>query len=316
MTLDLLPFFQAQLADWPLARANYDNLKQALFKDVYPSPYERIRLVCLPARIASSSAKITAKGQVDRPCFLCSHRLPAEQRAYDYGSCNILVNPFPVFSEHYTVPAKQHQDQSLMNEWPVFYRLLCQLDEKYLVFYNGGRCGASAPDHLHFQLGLKNVMPLQADGMDSAHLQALLREGQVRLYRLEGYTRKAWVLEGPADASQEAGQEMRTIMQGLLSAFGRQLQEPQAAEQLVNVVGWREAGQLRIVVFPRAAHRPHHFYSQDEAERLVTSPASVEMMGYYIFPRQEDFHKVTAETLRQIYQEVSLSTEAMDRIQL
>ena len=128
--IDLRSFFEAQLPCWPLAKANYDNLEQALFKDVYLSEHERIRLVCLPARIASSSAKITAKGEVDRPCFLCSHRLPAEQRHLDFGACDILVNPFPVFKQHFTVPSKAHQRQSFLQEWPSFYRLLEERDNQ------------------------------------------------------------------------------------------------------------------------------------------------------------------------------------------
>lgn len=309
--IDLRLFFEAQLPCWPLAKANYDNLEQALFKDVYLSEHERIRLVCLPARIASSSARITAKGEVDRPCFLCSHRLPAEQRHLDFGACDILVNPFPVFKQHFTVPSKAHQRQSFLKEWPSFYRLLEEIPQDYVVFFNGALCGASAPDHLHFQIGQKEVMPLQSDGFAAEHLQLVQEKKRIGLYRLKHYHRQAFLLKTSLSETSRENNLFETI-QDLLQAFGQvgQIQ----AEDHINVVAWKDGQNLMMLIFPRAAHRPACFYADDESQRFITSPASVEMMGYYIFPRQEDFHKADAQTLIQIYKDVCLSEEKMDLI--
>lgn len=305
--IDLHAFHQQQLASWPLAQANYQNLEQALYKDIYLSDFERIRLVCLPARIASSSAKITAKGQVDRPCFLCSHRLPAEQEHLDFDACDILVNPFPVFAEHFTVPSKAHQRQSFLREWPSFYRLLKEIPQDYLVFFNGACCGASAPDHLHFQIGQKNIMPLQMDTMAAEHLSLLSDKEGLRLYRLAHYHRQAWLIR-----SQTSSEKLQALVQQILQAHADVWQKE--AEDHINVVAWSENDEQVLMIFPRAAHRPQCFFSEDETQRMITSPASVEMMGYYIFPRQEDFHKADAQAMKSIYQDVCPDAESMDKI--
>ena len=308
--IDLHAFFSQQLPLWPLAQANYNNLKQALIKDVYLSDFERIRLVCLPARIASSSAKITAKGEVDRPCFLCSHRLPAEQQHLDFGHCDILVNPFPVFEEHFTVPSKKHQDQSLLDEWPSFYRLLQEIPQDYVVFFNGACCGASAPDHLHFQIGLKHVMPLQSDAFAPKNLQFIKHYENCSLYALQHYHRQACLLRATENATQE---NVLEVLKLFLQAFAN-LCHLDDAEKHINVVAWKEGSEYLLLIFPRAAHRPQCFYSEDENKRMITSPASVEMMGYYIFPRAEDFHKADAAALKAIYRDVCLSQEVMSQL--
>lgn len=308
--IDLHAFFSQQLPQWPLAQANYNNLKQALIKDVYLSDFERIRLVCLPARIASSSAKITAKGEVDRPCFLCSHRLPAEQQHMDFDHCDILVNPFPVFEEHFTMPSKKHQDQSLIDEWPSFYRLLQEIPQDYVVFFNGACCGASAPDHLHFQIGLKDVMPLQMDTFASENLSFIKHYENCDLYRLQHYHRQACLIRASENATQE---NVLGVIKLFLQAFAS-ICHLEDAEKHINVVAWKEGKESLLLIFPRAAHRPQCFYNEDENQRMITSPASVEMMGYYIFPRAEDFHKADTAALKDIYRDVCLSQETMSQL--
>lgn len=313
--IDLNTFFHKQLPLWPLAQANYDNQAQALVKDIFLAPHERIRLLCLPARIASSSAKITAKGEVDRPCFLCSHRLPPEQMKLDVGDFHILVNPFPVFPQHFTLPSKQHRRQAILPVKEDFYHFLMEVSEDFVIFFNAALCGASAPDHLHFQMGQKALMPLQADGIDSRHLYPVLTYPQVQVYELQEYSRQAWLIKS-TDSQFSA-----LALEGLCQAFeesessradeaGHYAQGASSlAQDKINVIAWRDDGIISTLVFPRAAHRPSCFFAENEQDRIVSSPASVEMMGYYIFPRQEDFHKADAELLRRIYSEVSLSPE-------
>ena len=315
--LDLKEFIDNQLSCWPLAKANYDNLEQAIFKDVYLSESERIRLVCLPARIASSSARITAKGQVDRPCFLCSHRLPSEQKALDYGDFHILVNPFPVFTQHFTLPSKQHRRQAILPVKEVFFQVLQDIDDSFVLFFNGALCGASAPDHLHFQIGQKNRMPLQADGIESRHLYPIVESKQVNVYELQDFSRQAWIIK--STDVQASAFWLESICQAFAQIEGGKAKvggkaqfaaDPDfEAQDKINVVAWREKDMLTTIIFPRAAHRPSCYFTEDEEHRIVTSPASVEMMGYYILPRQEDFVKADAELLREIYTEVSLSPE-------
>ena len=320
-------FFRAQLADWALAADNYASQESAVFEDLYfgdPSdasvPPRRLRKICLPKRIGSSSANITAKGQVDRPCFLCPHRLPPEQKGLplEIGSCGegfqLLVNPFPVFPEHFTLPALAHRPQEICAVLDTFLTLACEMDDMVL-FYNGGQCGASAPDHLHFQAVPKGFLPLEADGCGEAF--AVCDALGCRYWHLEAGFRPS------ADAMEDARWRMGRWLERLIGAFAQGWKERYGedidAENRINLLAWTteaaDGGRLVCLVFPRQKHRPDCFY-KEEPDRLVTSPASVEMGGYYIFPRPEDFQKVKPGQIREIFAQVCLEKDLFDRLSL
>jgi len=141
--------FREQVANWELARANYAGLKTVKTKVFSFDDFE-IKVQFNPARIVSSGAKMDAKTIAERPCFLCAENRPAEQQGVDAGNYTVLVNPFPIFPEHFTIPRKEHTDQQIKPYFSDMLELAEALDD-YLVFYNGPKCGASAPDHIHFK---------------------------------------------------------------------------------------------------------------------------------------------------------------------
>lgn len=354
-------FFQKQLKIWPLAQANYASQQKALYKDFVYSDFCRIRLICLPDRIGSSSAKITAKGVANRPCFLCTHHLPMEQIGWPAGDFQILVNPFPVFPKHFTIAALEHQPQTLCKYIDALFDFAHQMQD-FVLFYNGGACGASAPDHLHFQAGIKGCMPIEQDyeqwlpkagklilekklpwnqTEQTSPQKALSKEDNLRIeenhtsmdnslkvYELSHFLRSGWVIEG---SSKETAQD--TCMQ-LMQCFDSQIAaettsphstcldskaflsadgKPLHAEDKVNMLVWYKNEKYICVLFPRLRHRPNCFYAEGEAQH-ITSPASVEMGGYYILPRPEDFKSITQAELAQIYSEVCLPENSVNEI--
>lgn len=150
-----------QKENWELARTNFAGLKTVRTKSFNFGDFE-VKVQFNPARIVSSGAKVDAKTIAERKCFLCTENRPAEQTAVDAGDYLVLVNPFPIFPEHFTIPRKEHVDQQIKPYFADMLELAEALDD-YLIFYNGPRCGASAPDHMHFQAGTKNFLPLVND---------------------------------------------------------------------------------------------------------------------------------------------------------
>lgn len=305
-------FFRQQLAVWPLARQNYESQRLARYRDLWFGDACRIRLICLPARIGSSSAKITAKGEVDRPCFLCAHRLPPEQQALPLPGTDdfrLLVNPFPVFPQHYTIPSVAHRPQALLSDLELMFSLAVEMDD-LVLFYNGGRCGASAPDHQHFQAGSKGLMPLQCDypAWKEKGARLLMQTDSCWIYQLAGMLRTGWLIE--SDTAAAACRKIRCLVQ----LFGQQVTD-EAPESRINLLVWFEPSDKRFValLFPRLQHRPACFYAQGEQQR-ITSPASVEMSGYYIFPRSSDYEQVTPQELIRIYADVCLPQKDIDAI--
>ncbi len=150
----------AQLGEWELAKQNYQDLKQVSRKEVVMNDGTALQLQFNPARIISTSAKIDAKSLAKRPCFLCKHNRPQEQRGIMLSENFIaLVNPFPILQEHFTIVNMEHTPQKIWNCFGDFLAITKQFGKEFSVFYNGAKCGASAPDHLHFQAGNTNQFP-------------------------------------------------------------------------------------------------------------------------------------------------------------
>jgi len=161
LNIQISSLLAEQKKSWKLARDNYAGLKTVRTKSFSFGDFE-VKVQFNPARIVSSGAKVDAKTIAERKCFLCADNRPAEQRAVEFGDYEILVNPFPIFPEHFTIPRKEHVDQQIKPYFADMLQLAEVLDD-YLIFYNGPRCGASAPDHMHFQAGTKDFLPLVND---------------------------------------------------------------------------------------------------------------------------------------------------------
>jgi hypothetical protein len=158
-----LALLDEQKREWPTLR---DGRRRPRHRADAQHQAQRLRLPPQfnPQRRASSAAKVDAKTIAQRRCFLCPANLPREQRAVPFDGTDylILCNPFPIFPQHFTIPHKDHLPQRIAGEpFAVMLDLARAMQDRYTVFYNGPRCGASAPDHLHFQSGDRGFMTIE-----------------------------------------------------------------------------------------------------------------------------------------------------------
>ncbi|MBP5366794.1 MAG: DUF4922 domain-containing protein [Bacteroidales bacterium] len=292
MTLnDVDKFIGQQAAVWPLVAQNYNALKNI---EIRRFDFDGFTIVAQhnPARITSSGANVDSKAIAERPCFLCSKNRPKEQIAIDWSGYEILVNPFPIFGRHLTIAKKEHVPQQLSQHACCEYvadmfRLACELNGM-AVFYNGARCGASAPDHLHFQAGDASKWPVFNDFKPTMQLKQYART-EVSVCSTIG--RK--VIRIITDQSQAAQAEVREV-----------LDSHNINDSMVNIVA-RQAGDglVEFYVIPRRAFRPWQ-YSAAADEQLLISPASVEVGGIFIVPQKKHFEKLQAADIEDILKQV------------
>jgi ATP adenylyltransferase/5',5'''-P-1,P-4-tetraphosphate phosphorylase II len=292
----VMALIHQQIADWKLATRNYDGLKNLEMRNVLLDNDVLIRLQFNAERIYSSSAKVDTRSISERPCFLCDKNRPAEQEGLAFGDrYQVLVNPFPISSHHLTIVERDHLDQRISGRIDDMLDLAEAL-ESFVIFYNGPKCGASAPDHFHFQAIGRGMLPVETD-LDDHPLDVVLQNPDLYCYFPHSYHRKTLVLEGKSKKAV-AGMWERAF--SLLKKL-----YPNEPEPMVNVLASYSHGKHRLIVFPRGAHRPPHYFEDGEGQILL-SPASVDFGGVLVVPRHEDFIKLTPETIADIFQHVSL----------
>lgn len=260
------------------------------------------RVICQfnPARIYSVSAKVDANSVKARPCFLCDLNRPAAQRSLLCGNgYKLLCNPFPILPAHFTLVNEAHEPQKIRPHIGAMLDLTAALGEKYSVFYNGPECGASAPDHMHFQAGTKNYLPADEE-YDRLKTRVALRN-DVEIFVVENYLRRVIALES---SNRSALLESFAKLHDALHAM-----QPGAVEAKMNVLCSRQGDRWRLILFPRSAHRPAMYYAADENQRMMISPGSVDICGVIVMPIERDFRRVTAQHLAQTYQEVTVSAD-------
>ena len=294
--------FREQLKCWELARRNYDGLKSVRTKSIDFDGYN-VEIQFNPARIVSSGAKVDAKSIAERKCFLCLENLPAEQMRIELGDYNILLNPFPIFPEHFTIPRKEHTPQQIK---PFFGDMLSIAREMndYLLFYNGPQCGASAPDHMHFQAGTKTFLPLLNDykRLKNTHTDLLVTTEKMQLFQMKNYLRTVYCIESGDVESAKDGFEK--IYRHLTLSLTTRTAETEV-EPLMNIVCSYESGKWFTFILPRKAFRPWQ-YSAQESQQLLVSPATVEMCGVFITPIESHFEKIKKEDIISIFEQTSL----------
>lgn len=291
-----------QLSSWEMAGNNYAALSTVKVKelDVNGVLY---KVQFNPARIASSGAKVDAKSIKERKCFLCPANLPPVQKGIPFeGHYNILVNPFPIFPRHLTIPEQAHVDQSIATRIGDMLELAKSLSD-YVIFYNGPKCGASAPDHAHFQAGNKGFLPIEKD-WQSRIAEKVVGNESATLWYLNDAPRATLVIESASKESAVA----------LFDLIYRSLEVNEGEyEPMMNVLAMYEENRWVVFVFPRAKHRPACYTAEGEAN-LLSSPASVDLGGVFITPVEKDFLKITAEDVAQILSEVCLSTADFQQV--
>ena len=295
-------FFNRQLEKWDDARHRFRDLKHVETKKLS----EEVRLQFNPARIMSTGAKIDKKTLGERPCFLCDKNRPKEQMSQQIDErFHLLVNPFPILPVHFTIPARKHQPQAIYKNYGEMHRFL-SLHSELMVFYNGPKCGASAPDHLHFQAGTSGILPLQANwqrlSRNLTDIISLNDEEKIAVVR--DFIVPAFVIISKSEESDE------TLFHRLYKSMPMRGDE---TEPMINIIAWRKEDEYISVVIPREKHRPEAYFAEGDAQVMV-SPGALDMSGLIITPREEDFHKLTEESATTILQECGISTEKMNSI--
>ena len=297
----LTDFFHNQLNQWKDVAKRFEELKGVQTREV-GSALAQFN----PSRLVSTGAKIDKATLAKRPCFLCEKNRPVEQIVLPFGEgFDILVNPFPILPVHFTIPSRHHQLQAIAENYVQIHRLL-RAYPQLMVFYNGPKCGASAPDHLHFQAGTSGILPLQRDWQR-------LYETSLPLLKLNGtegiYEIKDYICPALAIVSHTEKHDIE-LFSRLYEALPLKEDE---TEPMMNIVAWRNGDAFISVVFPREKHRPDCYSTDGEAQCLV-SPGSLDMAGLMILPRQSDFEEMTSERAKAVLREVSLSDEAMAEV--
>lgn len=294
--------FEEQLAEWPLAAANYKALDNVELKEFELSGMP-IKAQFNPARAVSSSAKVDAASVKARKCFLCEENRPAKQRGIIWqDKYVILVNPYPIFRRHLTIPDLTHTDQRIDGRIADMMRLAYEL-EGYTVFYNGPRCGASAPDHMHFQAGNSDFLTI-SEALEHTELKEIATDGESTLSLADKLPIRVFVIDA---ANPEEGQS-------LFSRLYKALPVPEGeAEPMMNILAFATPAGVRLVVIPRKRHRPS-FYGTEGDDCMLLSPASVDMGGVFITPRPQDFARLDAATVLRVLNELCLSETEINNI--
>ena len=300
--MKLTQFFEHQMADWPEVAARFDDLARVEVKD-----FGVISAQFNPARMVSTGAKVDKAAVAHRPCFLCKAHRPAAQHELPFGKdFYVLVNPFPILPVHFTIVAKQHRPQTILDQYTTLYQLAEHFAGTFF-FYNGPKCGASAPDHLHFQGGDGSVVPLFHDWKTwSARLQEVTcLDEDNRICTIEGYPFP--VLALLSHEREKSAALFRRVFAALPC-------HDDDTEPMLNLLAWSDGKQVVTIIFPRGKHRPECYYSEETASKLLISPGALDMAGLVITPRKEDFDRVTAPLLEKVVGEVSLSRTAFDKV--
>ncbi len=289
-----------QKETWPELAAGCETLRSVRLREIQGAAFS-VQVQFNPGRMASSAAPVDPESIRKRPCFLCFDHLPSAQRAVLYGGeFLVLCNPAPIFPGHYTVSALRHVPQAIVDHIGAFLSLAQDLSGEFIIFYNGPRCGASAPDHFHFQAAPAGAIPIEKTLAAEGRKKRIGSVGNVALFRGADLGREVLVLEGRGAAGIEA------VLRDLIGEMKTLLAEP--GEPMMNVLCSHGPEGWRLTLFPRRSHRPRAFYRSGNGQLLI-SPGSVDMGGLLIAPRERDFETLDAAAVETIFREVSLDGE-------
>jgi len=290
-----------QLRDWDEARNNYEALATVSTRTLHMGD-STIVLQYNPHRRRSAVAHLDKASLSRRDCFLCTEHQPVRQRSLLWGNhYKIQVNPYPIFTRHLTIADQRHVPQTLDGRVEDMLQLAVSLPQ-YVIFYNGPYCGASAPDHMHFQAGLKGVMPL-CDELPNATTSLLADSDEGFIGYVDSLGRSLFTIE--TDTVRAAERYMLRLKDML----------PRIMETIlpmINVLCWWDVAEhvWRIVVFPRIKHRPACY--GEGVDRLLMSPASVEMAGLWVLPNQQDYESLTAQRVQELYDELCMGRPMLE----
>lgn len=300
--------FEIQKEQWSMLNAGFKSLETVKSKSFQFDGY-KIKAQFNAGRMISTSAKVDPKSISERKCFLCRENLPEEQRGVLYSDKYIILcNPFPIFPTHFTLTHKVHQPQRIIDTFSDMLDLSKDLSKYYTVIYNGPRCGASAPDHLHFQAGNKSFMPIDDEfhQVKNEYGKVIYEDDELSFCAIDDGIRKFILIES---TDKEIIVNMFNKFYNIYSELMNEEQEP-----MINLVSfYEEEYGWRLLIFLRAKHRPGVFFAEDDSKMLV-SPASIDLGGVCVFPRQEDFNRITKEQIKEIFNEVFIDEKKLKNL--
>ena len=288
MTGEIEKLFARQARAWPQLAAGLEGLARAQTRAVRIDWFE-ILVRHLPHRIASTTAAVDRKSVASRRCFLCAANLPPEEEGIRFGDgFTIYCNPFPILERHLTIAHSEHRKQELAGHLSTMLDLAEALSG-YFVIYNGPECGASAPDHLHFQAGLRNLFPI---GKDTA---------QVRGVTVPNYARNVLLFRG---------ENRSALIDRMDCAIGLLAETSGRREPLINIAIFHDRGAWTAFIFPRGKHRPEIFHTG----QLMVSPAAIDLCGVLVVPRAKDFETITGDAIASVFREVTLPDDQLREV--
>jgi len=291
---------EQQLATWQMLRDAVVGLARVEYKRLSAAGSE-VLAQFNPQRIVSTAAKVDAAAIKQRPCFLCAENLPSEERGIAFGADFVaLYNPFPVLPRHLVITSRRHIPQTIEGNFGTLLDLALDLGGEFFVVYNGAKCGASAPDHLHFQACERKSLPIVRE-IETWERRGLSNDSGVETFTLKDYRVNALIARGN---DREAMSEWFGRALRLLAEIAGAESEP-----MINLVVMRDGDCWTLIVFPRGKHRPDRYFAEGDA-KLTVSPAAIDLSGVLVVPQPDHFAKITSRDAEEIYAEVTLGDAA------
>lgn len=304
-------FIENQLAKWQTARINHEALNQIETRR-FELAGNTITVQFNPARAVSTCAKVDKSSIEARKCFLCPENKPNEQDEIIISldePFSLRINPYPILPEHLTISSLKHQDQVLADKTirQLPGKLISWLEEYfasgYVLFYNGAKCGASAPDHFHFQAVKQSDVPVIQQW--ERLMETAVREKEIKTENGNTYSSfqitsyicpiQVFICNHSADILPEM---INQYLESLPLHEGE-------SEPRYNLFAWQDKQRgFTMAYFPREEHRPA-CYTATGGKQLLVSPGALDMAGLLVTPRKEDFDKITESDITKIYKEVA-----------
>jgi len=296
---------------WPLLREGLESFAHIETRRVKVEESEVV-IQHNPRRIRSTAAAVDKDSVGNRRCFLCPDGLPTEEKGIAYGDdLVILCNPFPVLDRHLSIVHREHIPQQIEGNVESLLALAHDLGSSYFVLYNGPECGASAPDHLHFQACSRELLPISENlyedepvmAEDCSYCEETARNS-FELFTLGGCGRSVVVFRG--GNPNEVAHWVYQVINELASQTDK-------TEPLLNIICTYDPKIWTVYLFPRSKHRPSVFYAEGE-QRLVVSPGAIDMAGVMVVPEREHFDKIDGSRAAAIFAEVSMNGEIVNEL--
>ena len=304
-------FIENQLAKWQTARINHEALNQIETRR-FELAGNTITVQFNPARAVSTCAKVDKSSIEARKCFLCPENKPNEQDEIIISldePFSLRINPYPILPGHLTISSLKHQDQVLADKTirQLPGKLISWLEEYfasgYVLFYNGAKCGASAPDHFHFQAVKQSDVPVIQQW--ERLMETAVRETEIKTENGNTYSSfqitsyicpiQVFICNHSADILPEM---INQYLESLPLHEGE-------SEPRYNLFAWQDKQRgFTMAYFPREEHRPA-CYTATRGEQLLVSPGALDMAGLLVTPRKEDFDRITESDITKIYKEVA-----------